>query len=37
LAGPVADADGLAGAVAADLLAQGARDIIAALNRTKLN
>jgi hydroxymethylbilane synthase len=36
-AGPVADADGLAGAVVADLLAQGARDIIAALNRTELN
>ena len=35
--GPVADADGLAGAVAAELLSQGAGDIIAALNRTEMN
>jgi len=33
--GPVADADGLAGAVAVELLSQGAGDIIAALNRTQ--
>ena len=36
-AGPVADADGLAGAVAAELLSQGAGDIIAALNQTAMN
>lgn len=33
--GPVDDLDELAGAVAAELLRQGARDIIAALNRTQ--
>lgn len=35
--GPVDDLDDLAGAVAAELLSQGARDIIAALNRTEPN
>jgi hydroxymethylbilane synthase len=35
--GPVTDPDGVAGAVAADLLSQGARNIIAALNRIDLH